>query len=163
MSGTTSKPSKAAALAGVQAIIAGAQRHFPNGSFTLGNVPFTTASLVQLFQTLADAIAAANAAQAAAKDAVAALRAARAKVNPVLLDFKRVLLATFGTATQTLADFGLEPPKARKPLSSEANVAAAAKRLATRKARGTTSKKQKVLANFDVHDFPSEVVLEAVA
>jgi hypothetical protein len=150
MSGTVSKASKAAALARVQAIIAGTQKHFPNGSFTIGNAAFTTASLVQLFQSLADAIAAVNSAQASAKDAVASLRAVRAKVAPVLLEFKRLLLVTFGSATQSLADFGLEPPKARKPLTSGANASAAAKRAATRKARGTASKKQKLAVKGDV-------------
>jgi hypothetical protein len=150
MSGTTSRQSKAAALARVQALIAGTKKHFPNGSFTLGNATFTTASLVQLFESLNEATTAANAAEAGAKDAVAKLRAARANVNPVILDFKRLLLVTFGTATQTLVDFGLEPTKARSPRTSEQNAAAAAKRKATRKARGTASKKQKLAIKGDV-------------
>jgi hypothetical protein len=151
MSGTTvSRAPKAAALARVQALIAGTQKHFPNGSFTIGNTVFTTASLVQLFQSLADAISAVNSAEASAKDAVAKLRGVRANVTPVILEFTRLLRVTFGTATQSLADFGLEPAKARKPLTSEANAAAAAKRVATRKARGTTSKKQKLAVKGDV-------------
>jgi hypothetical protein len=150
MSGTTSKPTKADTLARVQAFIAGTQKHFPNGSFTIGNATFTTPSLVQLFQSLDDAITGANAAKASAKDAVATMRAVRAKVSPVVQDFKRLLLVTFGSATQTLADFGLEPAKARKPLTSEENAAAAAKRIATRKARGTTSKKKKLAVKGDV-------------
>jgi hypothetical protein len=150
MSGTTSKPSKVATLARVQAIIAGTQKHFPSGSFTLGNVAFTTASLVQLFQTLADAIAAVNTAQAGAKSAVAAMRAVHSNVNPVLAEFTKWLRASFGTATSTLADFGLEPPKARTPMTAEAKTAAVAKRAATRAARGTTSKKQKLAVKGNV-------------
>ena len=150
MSGTTSKPSKAATLARVQALIAGTQKHFPSGSFTLGNVAFTTASLVQLLQSLADAIAAANTAQAGARSAVAAMRAAHATVDPVLAEFTKWLRASFGTATSTLADFGLEPPKARTPLTAEAKTAAVAKRAATRAARGTTSKKQKLAVKGNV-------------
>ena len=49
MSRTTSN-TKAAALAHVQALIAGTQKHFPNGSFTLGNTTYTSASLVQVLQ-----------------------------------------------------------------------------------------------------------------
>jgi hypothetical protein len=45
---------------------------------------------------------------------------------------------------QSLADFGLQPPKARAPLTSEQKTAATVKAIATRKARGTTSKKQKL-------------------
>jgi hypothetical protein len=150
MSGTTSRPSKAATLARVQAIIAGTQKHTPNGSFTIGNATFTTQSLVQLLQGLADAIAKANEAQASAKEAVAALRLEQAKVDPVLLDYTRILIATYGTAVQMLADYGLQPRKARKPLTSAQNTAAVAKRDATRKARGTTSKKQKLAVHGDV-------------
>jgi hypothetical protein len=150
MSGTTSKPTKAAALARVQALIAGTQKHFPSGSFTLGNVAFTTTSLVQLFQTLADAITSVNTAQAGAKTAVAAMRATRTNVNPVVAEFTKWLRASFGTATSTLADFGLEPPKARTPMTAEAKTAAVAKRAATRAARGTTSKKQKLAVKGNV-------------
>jgi hypothetical protein len=149
MSSTTSN-SKAAALARVQAIIAGTQQHFPNGSFTLGNVAFTTASLVQEFQSLADAMGKLDATEASAKDARKARRDTAAKVDPLMRDYKRFLLATFSTATQTLADFGMQPPKARKPLVTDKRAAATAKMRATRKARGTTSKKQKLAVKGDV-------------
>ena len=49
MSTNTSK-SKAAALAHVQALIAGTQKHLPNGSFTLGNTTYTAASLVRSYR-----------------------------------------------------------------------------------------------------------------
>jgi hypothetical protein len=45
MSITKSK-TRAAALSHVQALAAGTQKHFPAGSFTLGNAQYTTASLV---------------------------------------------------------------------------------------------------------------------
>lgn len=147
---TTSKPSKATTLASVQAVIAGTKQHFPNGSFTLGNVAYTTATLVGLFQSLADAIAATDATHAADKDAVTALRETQTHVAPVLLAYKRWLLTTYGKATQTLADFGVQPRKARTPRTSEQNAAAAAKRAATRKARGTVGKKKKLAVKGDV-------------
>jgi hypothetical protein len=137
-------------LARVQALIAGVQKHFPTGTFTLGNVAYTTASLVQLLQSLANAIAATNAAQTGAKEAVAAMRVAEKRVNPVILDFTHFLRTSFGTASSTLADFGLEPKKAPAPLTVEAKTAAVAKREATRAARGTTSKKQKLAVKGNV-------------
>lgn len=73
MSNTTSKSTKAAALARVQALVAGTKKHFPNGSFTLGNVAYTTATLVQALESLANAIVALNAAQASARDAKSTL------------------------------------------------------------------------------------------
>jgi hypothetical protein len=150
MSGTTSKPTKAATLARVQALIAGMQKHFPSASFTLGNTAFTTASLVQLLQPLVDAIAAVDTAQASAKTAVAAMRAVRATVNPVISELTKWVRASFGTAASTLADFGLQPHKARTPMTAEAKTAAVAKRAATRKARGTAGKKQKLAVKGDV-------------
>ncbi|MDP8999082.1 MAG: hypothetical protein M3O46_03115 [Myxococcota bacterium] len=139
----TVKPSKASALAGVRALIAATQKRTPNGSLTFGNATYTSASLVQMFQSLADAMTAHDVAQAQAKDVLLALRDVAAKVGPVLRAYRRFLVATYGNATETLADYGLKPPKAKAPRTSEQKAKAAAKLRATRIARGTTSKKQK--------------------
>ena len=150
MSTITSNPNKATALAQVQALMAGTEKYFPNGSFTFGNTTYTTASLVQAIKVLADALTAVNVAQSSAKDAVSALRASETKVAPLLRDYRTFLRATFSTTSSQLADFGLPPPKARKPLDSEKRAAATAKMRATRSARGTTSKKQKLAIKGDV-------------
>src|SRR5258708_4164973 len=141
----TVKPSKASALAGVRALMAGTQAHTPNGSLTFGNATYTAASLVQMFQSLVDAMTAHDDAQAKAKDVLLVLRDVSTKVGPVVRAYRRFLVATYGNATQTLADYGLKPPKAKAPQTSEQKAKAAAKLRATRKARGTTSKKQKAL------------------
>ena len=146
----TSTKTKAATLARVQAVIAGTTKHFPNGSFTIGSTVYTAASLIQVFQGLASAMTARNAAQAGAKDALAAEQAAQTQVGPILLAYKRLVLAAFANATQTLVDFGLTPPKARTPLTTEQRAARAAKAKATRAARGTTSKKQKLAVKGNV-------------
>jgi hypothetical protein len=150
MSVTTTSQTKAAALALVQALIAGTEKHFPNGSFTLGNVTYTTASLVQELQSLVDPMLALNVAQQGAKDALKATQGAEAKVGPVVRAYKRFVLAAFSNAAQTLADFGLTPPKARAPMTVEQKAAAAAKAKATRTARGTTSKKKKLAVKGNV-------------
>jgi len=150
MSSTKSMPTKATTLARVQALITGLQKHFPNGSFTILGIAYTTATLVQLLQGLLDAINVVNVAEANAKDAVAALTGAKTKVGPVLVALRRILVAMFSGQTPTLADFGLTPPKARAPKTVEQKAAAKAKAAATRKARGTTSKKQKLAVHGDV-------------
>ncbi len=122
----------------------------PNGSFTLGNTTYTTASLLQALKSLEDALTALNAAHSSTKDAVITLRATETKMAPLLRDYRSFLRATFSTASAQLADFGLAPPKARKPLASDKRVAATAKMRATRVARGTTSKKQKLAVKGDV-------------
>jgi hypothetical protein len=91
-----------------------------------------------------------TAAQLAAKDALATEQGAEAKVGPIVSAYVRFVRATFTGATQTLADFGLEPPKARTPLTSGQKAAAVAKATATRKARGTTSKKKKLAVKGNV-------------
>jgi len=147
---STSTKTKAAALAQVLALIAGTQKHFPNGSFTIGSTTYTTASLVQVLQGLANTMAALNAAQAGAKDALAAEQGAETTVGPIVRAHRRLVLAAFANATQTLADFGVAPPKVRTPLTTEQKAAAAAKAKATRLARGTTSKKQKLAVTGNV-------------
>ncbi|HTB74417.1 MAG TPA: hypothetical protein VK762_14295 [Polyangiaceae bacterium] len=141
---------KAAALAHVQAIIAGTTKHIPNGSFTFGNTTYTSASLIQVFQGLVSAMQARNAAETGAKDALTAEQAAQAQIGPILRAYERLVLATFASATQTLADFGLTPPKARTPLTAQQLAARAAKARATRIARGTMSKKKKLTVKGDV-------------
>ena len=150
MSTITSAKNKATTLAHVQALIAGTQKHFPNGQFTLGNTAYTTASLVQTLQSLADALAALNTAHASLKDGVVALHATATKVEPVIRNYTSFLRATFSTATAQLGDFGLQAPKARQPLPTAKRAAATAKSKATRAARGTTSKKQKLAIKGDV-------------
>jgi hypothetical protein len=50
-------------LAHVPALIAGTQKHLPNGSFTIGSVTYTSASLVQVLQDLVSAMQARDAAE----------------------------------------------------------------------------------------------------
>jgi hypothetical protein len=149
MSNTKSR-TKAAALAAVQALIAGTQEHFPNGSFTLGNTAYTTASLVTLLQSVASAMTALNTAQLAAKHALTTLQGVLAQAGPVIRIYERFLQATFDNTVPILADFGLEPPRVPAPKTSEEKAAAAAKAVATREARGTTSKKQKLTVKGNV-------------
>jgi hypothetical protein len=137
------KPNKASALASVRALIAGTQKHTPTGSLTVGNASYAAESLIQILQSLADAMKAHDDAQAKAKDVLAALRDVTAKVGPVVRAYRRYVVAMYGTAVETLADYGLKPPKARAPRTREQKATAASKLRATRKARGTTSKKQK--------------------
>jgi hypothetical protein len=150
MSTSTPKPTKAAVLAQVQALMAGIEKHFPNGSFTFENTAYTTATLIQALQSLANAISDTNAARARDREAVLTLKGIATRMAPLLRDIKRFVLMTYSTSPQMLADFGVPPPKARTPLTSEQKAAATAKMRATRAARGTTSKKHKLAVKGDV-------------
>jgi hypothetical protein len=149
MSNSTSK-SKAAALAQLLALIAGTQKHLPNGSFTIGGTVYTTASLIQVLQTLVNAMTARIAAATGAKDALVTEQATQKTVGPIALAYKNLVLAAYTNASQTLSDFGLTPRKVPAPLTTEELAAKAAKSKATRAARGTTSKKQKLAVTGNV-------------
>lgn len=137
------KATKAEALAGVQALIAGTQKRTPTGSLTFGNATYTVIDLLALLQSVAAAMIALNAAQANARDAMLALRDVMAKAAPVIRNYRRYLRALYGNAVAILADYGLEPEKAPAPLTSEAQAAKVQKALETRKLRGTQGPKQK--------------------
>ncbi len=66
---------------------------------------------------------------------------------PALRTFMSALVtfikAGYGGQPDVLADFGIQTPKARAPLTVEARAAASAKRAATRAARNTMGSKQK--------------------
>jgi hypothetical protein len=141
---STVKPTKANALAGVQALITGTQKHLPNGTFTIGNESFTAASLTALLQSLVSAMTKDIDTKAAAKDARTELHDLKAQVGPVVKAYREILVGMYGSASQTLADFGLAPHKARAPMTVEKKAEAAAKRTATRAARGTKGPKQKL-------------------
>jgi ABC-type transporter Mla subunit MlaD len=141
--------SKTSALTRVQALIAGTKKNFPNGQFNLVGTSYTTATLVQAFQSLVDAFAPVDGAHAQVRDTVAALRAAEAKVAPLIKAYTSFLRSTFSNAAQ-LGDFGLPAPKAHTALDTEKRAVATAKMRATRAARGTTSKKKKLAVKGDV-------------
>ena len=149
MSSNTSK-SKAATLAFLQALISGLQKHFPGGAFMVSNVTYTTASLAARLQTLADAIAELLAAHAQVRDRVLRLKRIMADVGPAAQACERIVQASFGSNVEALADFGLAPRKPRTPRTSEKKLVAAARARATRRARGTKSRKQRLAIKGDV-------------
>jgi hypothetical protein len=142
MGASTGKSDRAAQ---VTDLIAGLQKHYPDASGTLrvDGTTYTVGALTQLMQDFVDRRAAVEAARA---NLVAKLQAERA-LSPATLDVVHALVAivrgTFGKSADTLADFGLAPPRVRAPLTAEKKAAAAARRSATRALRGTMGKKQK--------------------
>src|SRR5580704_13991842 len=102
MSSSTSR-STAVALAQVLALIAGTQKHFPSGSFTLEGASYTTVTLVPTLQSLADALTGVQAAHAALKAAVQSLAKVVASVGPLEKAYRGFILAAYGNSPQELA------------------------------------------------------------
>jgi hypothetical protein len=140
---TTGKVTKVTLAQHVRDLIAGTQKHSPNGQLTLGGEAFTAQTLIQTLQSLGDALSTGDTAKASWQDALKNLADVKAKVRPLLGAYRSWVVATHGNAPATLADFGITPPKARTPLSADQKAAAVAKRKATRAARHTLGPKQK--------------------
>ncbi len=136
---------KNAQAAAVTQLITGAKQFFTKANQMValeGTTMTVTAALGQL-QTFVNNRAATVAAQATAKAKVAAENAQAPALLVLIRAFEAFVRLTVGTDAAALGGFGLAPPKARVPMTAEAKAVAAAKRRATRAARGTTSKKQK--------------------
>jgi len=87
-------------------------------------------------------------AKSAWKDAMVAAEKAEATDGVIANELRQVLALSYVDMTTELAEFGLAPKKARKPLTTDARLAATASS-GTRKARGTMSKKQRLLITGD--------------
>jgi hypothetical protein len=147
---TTKATSQADTLAQLQALILGLQKQLPSGQFTLVSTVFTTPALVTALQGTVATLTALSAAHAALKVALAAWDAEDAKMGPVVLALRRTLQSMYVNAPDTLLGFGLEPRKVPAPRTAAEKAASAAKARATRAARGTTSKKQKLTVSGNV-------------
>jgi len=140
---SAAKVTKATLEQRVRGLVAGTQKHPPTGSLTVGGGTFTATTLVQLLQSLADALGAVDSAKASWQDALKNAADVNAKVGPVVQAYRSWVVATYGNAPSTLADYGVTPRKVPTPLTAEQLVAKAEKAEATRKARNTMGKKQK--------------------
>jgi hypothetical protein len=147
---TTKATTQADTLAQLQGLILGLQKQLPSGQFTLVSTVFTTAALVTALQGTVTTLTTLTAAHAALKVALAAWAAEEAKMGPVILALRRILQSMFANAPDTLLVYGLEPRKVPAPRTAAQKAASAAKAKATRIARGTTSKKQKLTVSGNV-------------
>lgn len=112
-------------------------------AIVLGGVSYTPASLAAQFQSQIDAVNTVIASRGQWTTSIQALDAMMPKVEALAIGLREFVRQLFNNDPQALADFDFAPKKAavKDPLKQ---VAAAQKRAATRKARGTTGKKQKL-------------------
>jgi hypothetical protein len=129
----------------VTKLLAGTQKRYPDGSQTLtfGGADHTVDEVHANLQRFVDHRAAVEAAKASVRAKVDAERAELVSLLAYIGEYVKYLLFTFGHAADALVDFGVAPPRARTPMTAETKAIAAAKRQATREARGITTKKAK--------------------
>jgi hypothetical protein len=140
----TSKNSKAGRTTLVGNLIKGSGLHLdPTQKVVLNGTATTVGAILTQLQSFVNNRNAVVAAQATARDAVATERAQAPALNVVIDAFEAFVRFTFGDQATVLSAFGLAPHKVPAPKTAEEKAVAAAKRKATRAARGTTSAKQK--------------------
>ena len=132
-------------------LVAGAQKHLANiGQLVVEGSTVTPAEAEAKLNALAKLRNDVDAARAALKAALADEKAQLPGLREFFLAFVSFVRAGFGNSPDILVDFGLAPRKARKPLTVEQRAAAAAKRAATRAARGIIGKRKRADVKGDV-------------
>ncbi len=124
-------------------VIAGVQKHLATAELPIAGNTVTAPQIVAELQKLVDLRDAVEAARALSTSKVAAETAQAPALRAFLSAIVQAVRLAFGSQAEVLADFGLTPRKAPTPPTVEQRAAAAAKRAATRAARGTKSAKAK--------------------
>jgi hypothetical protein len=132
-------------------LAAGAQKHLSGlAQLVIGSGTFTPAQVEAQLQSFANLRNSVNTAKAAVSAALTDEQSQGPAMRAFYIAFIAYVRAAFGNSPDVLADFGLAPKKARKPLTADQKAAAAAKRNSTRAARGTKGKRQKAAIKGDV-------------
>ena len=131
-------------LASDQKLIAGVQQHQAQfASVSVDGQSMTSAGIVALLQGRVDAVKAVENAEAALKAALKAERDGRVKSSTFRSALVRLIVGMFLSSPDTLAAFGLTAPKAGTK-TVKVKAEAIAKSKATREARHTMGKNQKL-------------------
>ena len=130
---------------GLHTLIKGLLKHVDGTEpLLLGGKKYKREELIAFCQAQLEAIAQVEAAEAR----VTVLRAKRDALaqghKPVIRALEHHLRATLGADNLTLAEFGFRPAKKRKKPSGQEMLKAAEKGRATREARGTVGKKERL-------------------
>jgi hypothetical protein len=132
-------------------LAAGAKKHLASlTQVTFDGGTHTVAEVVAKLQSLATMRNDVDAARSTLKAKLTVERAQAPALVLFMIAFEAFVRAMFGNQPDILADFGLNSRKTRKPLTAEELVAAKAKRDATRAARATKGKVQKLAVKGDV-------------
>ena len=132
-------------------LAAGMQKHFPTAStLTVGGATVTTAQIQTQLQTLVSLRADVNVARANLQAKLHTEDTTAPPIAAFIVQLVAFVRGTFGATPDVLADFGLTPRKAKTPLTTKQQVTANAKNAATREARGTKGKREKLAITGNV-------------
>jgi hypothetical protein len=130
-------------LASDSALLAGVKKHIATlSTVTVAGQSYTPTEVVATLQPLVDTGTAAATSKVTWQDSVKAAATAQAEAKAFVAQLRLAIYVLFGNSASILSDFGMVPRKVRTtdPL---AQVVAAERRRATRKARGTMGKVEK--------------------
>jgi len=119
-------------------------------SVTLEGASCTPAQITSKLQSIVTLRSDVDAAKSATKAKLAAEASQLPALRGFMTAFESYLRGAYGSQPDVLAEFGLQPKKARTPATVAAKAAAVAKRAATRTARHTMGKVQKQVVKGDV-------------
>jgi predicted RNA-binding Zn ribbon-like protein len=132
------------------ALMAGLSANYaPDAMFPLAQGDFTRDQLVAQFQQYAQAALATNAAYQAWRSAVQNERTIEASISPLREGVRNIVVAKLGKSSPQLTGYGFSPRKVAQPRALT-KAAGQVKAEATRKARGTVGKKQKLAISGNV-------------
>jgi hypothetical protein len=131
-------------------MIAGLEKHFgPADTLRLEGGRYTPKELGGILEQRIELSEAVLAAKAALAEAVRQERENTARTARLVAALRKVVHLMFGPDLVTLSDFGVAPHKERRPLTAEEKLVVVAKILATRAARHTMGKRQKLAIRGD--------------
>jgi hypothetical protein len=111
---------------------------------------FTPAQITSKLQSIVTLRSDVDTAKAATKAQLAAEASQLPALHGFMTAYESYLRGVYGSQPDVLAQFGLQPKKARTPATVQAKAAAVAKRAATRAARHTMGSVQKKVVKGDV-------------
>jgi hypothetical protein len=141
---TMSNNSKATQLTRDQQMIAGIKKHQSTvSSWVIAGTTYTAQQALDILQARVDAALKVPPAKAAYQSSVNAANTETANSKQFVAGLRKAIFIMFSAQVDTLNDYGIAPPKPRKPLSPVQKVQSAARNLATRAERHTIGKTKK--------------------
>ena len=134
--------------------------HFSNTPIVLGERSYKAQELADRLTALAKLLSDVIDAREGLETALKAAAAQAAATLALIEAYSAVVQAAFGQSATILGDFGLKPRKPRTPLTAAEEVAAIAKRDATRGARHTMGSRQRLAIHGDVSGVTITPVVE---
>jgi hypothetical protein len=126
-------------------IVSGIRKRLPSAeTYKMSGKAYTHEELAAFFQAQVDALDAVHAARAALAAAIAKERAVARSVAARLPLFQNSIGNRLGFTPEVFADFGWQLPKKPGPKTTASKLAGVERARATREARGTMGKKQRL-------------------